>query len=70
MSRKTFMRFNLRLLDYSFHSPKHTFAKRLAERGVWLEEIAKLRGHSNIQTTMIYITPSSATELRRAVQKL
>lgn len=54
---------------HSSHSLRHTFAKRLAERGVRLEEIAKLCGHSSIQTTMMYVTPS-ATELRRAVQML
>ncbi len=54
---------------HSSHSLRHTFAKRLAERGVRLEEIAKLCGHTSIQTTMIYVTPS-ATELRRAVQML
>lgn len=55
--------------NHSCHSLRHTFAKRLAENGIRLEEIAKLCGHASIQTTMIYTTPG-AEELREAVNRL
>lgn len=57
------------ITEHSCHSLRHTFAKRLAESNVRLEEIAKLCGHASIQTTMIYTTPG-AQELRDAVNRL
>jgi integrase/recombinase XerC len=57
------------IMEHSCHSLRHTFAKRLAESNVRLEEIAKLCGHASIQTTMFYTQPGAA-ELRDAVNKL
>ncbi len=57
------------ITEHSCHSLRHTFAKRLAESNVRLEEIAKLCGHASIQTTMIYTQPG-ANELRDAVNRL
>jgi integrase/recombinase XerC len=57
------------IMEHSCHSLRHTFAKRLAESNVRLEEIAKLCGHASIQTTMIYTQPG-ANELRDAVNRL
>lgn len=54
---------------HSCHSLRHTFAKRLAENGIRLEEIARLCGHENLETTRIYVEPS-AQELRLAVNAL
>ncbi len=54
---------------HSSHSLRHTFAKSLANQNIRLQEIAKLCGHSDIRTTMIYVEPS-AEELRKAVNML
>ena len=51
------------------HMLRHTFAKNLVEAGVSLEKVAALLGHSNLNTTRIYITPSSE-DLRQAVEAL
>jgi integrase/recombinase XerC len=40
------------------HMLRHTFAKNLVDSGVGLEKVAALLGHSNLNTTRIYITPS------------
>lgn len=37
------------------HRFRRTFATNLARRGMGIQTIAKLMGHSNIQTTMIYV---------------
>lgn len=43
---------------YSFHTLRHTFAMKLRRRGVSLERIQKLLGHSSLQATGIYLEPS------------
>lgn len=43
---------------YSFHSLRHTFAMNLRRRGINLERIQKLLGHSSLQATGIYLEPS------------
>jgi site-specific recombinase XerD len=48
------------------HVLRHTFAKNLVDAGVTLEKVAMLLGHSNLNTTRIYITPSQA-DLAEAV---
>lgn len=42
--------------DVHPHRFRRTFATTLASRGMALQEIQKLMGHSNINTTMVYIT--------------
>lgn len=55
--------------DLTPHVLRHTFAHDLAERGESLRTIAKMLGHSNINYTRKYVTPSRK-ELKAAVQKL
>jgi integrase/recombinase XerC len=51
------------------HVCRHTFAKNLVENEVGLEKVAALLGHSSLNTTRIYITPSER-DLELAVENL
>lgn len=51
------------------HMCRHTFAKNLVNSGVSLEKVAALLGHSSLNTTRMYITPSEH-DLELAVEKL
>ena len=51
------------------HVCRHTFAKNLVESEVGLEKVAALLGHSSLNTTRIYITPSER-DLELAVEHL
>ncbi len=51
------------------HVLRHTFAKNLVDSGVGLEKVAALLGHSNLNTTRIYITPNQK-DLEQAVERL
>lgn len=51
------------------HILRHSFAKALIDAGVSLEKVATLLGHSNLNTTRIYTTPSQE-ELNDAIEKL
>ncbi len=55
-------------VEVSPHTLRHTFAHNLIER-VGLERVAALLGHSKLDTTRRYTTPSAA-DLRRAVETL
>ncbi len=48
------------------HTLRHTFAKNLIDRGVPIDQVATLLGHSSLNTARIYTTPSEA-DLERAV---
>lgn len=43
---------------FTFHSLRHTFAMKLRRRGVSIERVQKLLGHSSLQATGIYLEPS------------
>lgn len=60
-------RANLRLVGW--HKLRHTFASRLAEKGVALLTIKELMGHSDIRTTMRYAHLGQHT-LRDAIKVL
>lgn len=51
------------------HLLRHTFGKTLADKGIPLDRIAKLMGHSDINTTAIYTMPS-LEDLKEAVKLL
>ena len=51
------------------HTLRHTFAKRLIDAGVSIEQVATLLGHSNLNTTRIYLVPGEK-DLERAVEYL
>jgi site-specific recombinase XerD len=38
----------------TFHLSRHTFATLTLSKGVSLESVSKMLGHSNIKTTLIY----------------
>lgn len=46
--------------DVHPHRFRRTFATMLASRGMPIQEIQKLMGHSNINTTMVYVSLSDA----------
>lgn len=54
---------------YTFHGLRHTFAMNLRRRGVALERIQKLLGHSSLQSSGIYLEPSRE-DLIEAIQIL
>jgi integrase/recombinase XerC len=58
-----------KLDDLTPHTLRHSFCRRLAEKGVRLEEIASLAGHESIETTRKYVEPGQ-DDLRRAVEML
>lgn len=51
------------------HTLRHTFAKSLVDSGVSLEKVATLLGHSDLNTTRIYIVPGKH-DLENAVAKI
>ncbi|MBI5945479.1 MAG: tyrosine-type recombinase/integrase [Chloroflexi bacterium] len=51
------------------HVCRHTFAKNLVDHEIGLEKVAALLGHSSLNTTRIYITPSER-DLELAVENL
>ena len=51
------------------HTLRHTFAKRLVDAGVGLEQVAALLGHEDLNTTRIYTVPS-LRDLQKAVESV
>jgi integrase len=53
----------------NFHSLRHTFASRLAQKGVSIYHISKLLGHASITTTQIY-AHLNTNDLKTAIKLL
>lgn len=51
------------------HVCRHTFAKNLVDNHVGLEMVAALLGHSSLNTTRLYVTPSER-DLEQAVERV
>ena len=51
------------------HTLRHGFAKALVDSAVGLEKVATLMGHTSLETTRIYTTPTQA-DLAAAVNRL
>lgn len=51
------------------HRFRRTFATTLAKRGMKIQEVQKLMGHSNINTTMIYVSTTDA-ETKNAYERV
>lgn len=49
---------------YTFHSLRHGFATRLLESGVPINQVQMLLGHSNVQTTSIYVKANPTDALK------
>ncbi|HAK89894.1 MAG TPA: hypothetical protein DCP24_12705 [Nitrospiraceae bacterium] len=54
---------------YTVHSMRHSFAKRLLQRGYSIQHVQKLLGHSSLASTGIY-TEVDDEELQEAVNAL
>jgi site-specific recombinase XerD len=57
------------LKERSFHSLRHYFITELVRRGVGLEAVRTLAGHSNLDMTQRY-AHATADDLRAAIEKL
>lgn len=55
--------------DITFHSSRHTFARRLLEKGVDLATVQKLMGHKRIETTARYVK-ATLQAMKEAVTRL
>lgn len=51
------------------HVLRHTFAKNLVDAKVGLEKVAALLGHTNLNTTRIYVAPNQR-DLEQAVEQI
>jgi integrase/recombinase XerC len=57
------------LQNFTPHVCRHAFAKNLVDNQVGLEMVAVLLGHSSLNTTRLYVTPSER-DLEQAVERL
>jgi integrase len=57
--------------DVTFHTLRHTFASRMAQRGIPLKAIQELLGHGTMQMTMRYahLSPNNLRDAVRALEE-
>ncbi len=55
--------------DLTPHVLRHSFGKALIDAQVSIEQVAALLGHSNLNTTRLYLTPSEQ-DLEQAVERM
>lgn len=68
--RYTFFSFPLLISLFNFHLARHTFATTMTlAKGVPIESVSKMLGHTNIQTTQIYARITS-DKISRDMQAL
>jgi integrase/recombinase XerD len=60
---------NAKVSDATLHKFRHTYATRLLEQGADIVTVQHLLGHSDIETTRKYLSPSDELQ-RRAVNRL
>ena len=60
---------NAGIEDFHFHDLRHTFATRLAQKGVDIYKISKLLGHASITMTQRY-THHCLESLREGIEVL
>jgi len=56
-------------IPFSPHTLRHTYCKNIADKTGRLEIVANLAGHTNINTTRIYTTPSMP-ELKKVIEDI
>jgi integrase/recombinase XerD len=60
-------------VDLTCHQLRHTFARRLVEHNMPIDSLAKLLGHTNLQTTQLYIDgadPTVRADFLQAIQNV
>lgn len=57
------------LYKYHFHCLRHSFAVNLIKKGVPLNYIQKLLGHSNISSTSVYTNVDSMSAIELAIER-
>lgn len=60
-------------VNLTCHQLRHTFARRLVEHNMPIDSLAKLLGHTNLQTTQLYIDgadPTVRADFRQAMQNV
>ena len=67
--KKYAVRAELKKPGFRTHTLRHTFATHLFQRGVDINTISELLGHSKLDTTMVY-THTSIDRLADIIQKL
>ena len=61
--------YNAKIKGVTPHTLRHTCAKNLIDAGQPIDRVAKILGHSNINTTSIYTMPTEA-DLQRTVESI